>query len=123
MKKYIAAVAASIVLTACGGGSDSKGLFSLWTNNTTGATIDLQSAQFGTQNVISLYPPTAVKCLCRLAIIGDESSGSYALTSCIVSPYDSATDGQCKALNSTGNYTNAENTLTLSNSAGSTTYR
>jgi hypothetical protein len=124
MKKLALALSAVFALSACGGGDDdSKSLFSLWTNNTTGANIDLRNESFGSGNVIALYPPSAVQCLCYLAIIGDQAAGSYAITGCIVSPYDSRTDGQCKALNSTGNYTNNSNTLTLSNSTGSTTYR
>jgi len=122
MRGLIAVVV--LALAGCGGGGDdSKGLFSLWTNTTTGANIDLRNEQFGSGNVIALYPPSAVECLCYLAIIGDESAGSYAITGCIVSPYDSRTDGQCKALNSTGNYTNSSSILTLSSRAGSTTYR
>lgn len=121
MKRFFAV--AALVLTGCGGGDDSKGLFSLWTNTTTGAAIDLRNEQFGSGNVIALYPPSALECLCYLAIIGDDAAGSYAITGCIVSPYNQRTDGQCKALNSTGNYTNSSNILTLSSRAGSSTYR
>ena len=124
MLKTLAASVLAISLAACGGGSDdSKGLFSLWTNTTTGSNLDLQAAQFGSSNVIALYPPSAVKCLCSLAIIGEEAAGSYAITGCIVSPYSSSTNSQCTALNSTGNYTKSSDTLTLTSSNGAATYR
>lgn len=124
MLKTLAASALVISLAACGGGGDdSKGLFSLWTNTTTGSNLDLRGAQFGSSNVIALYPPSAVRCLCNLAIIGEEQAGSYAITGCIVSPYNSRTNGQCTALNSTGNYTNAGDVLTLVGPRSTTTYR
>lgn len=123
MRGFAAVVVLALAGCGGGGGDDSKGLFSLWTNTTTGANIDLRNEQFGSGNVIALYPPSALECLCNLAVIGDEAAGSYAITGCIVSPYDSRTNGQCRALNQTGNYTNSSNILTLSSRAGSSTYR
>lgn len=125
MRHGFLSLCAALALTACGGGggSDAKPLASVWTQTETGSTLDLRGIQPGTDLVVALYPPSAVRCLCRLAVIGTDQSGSFAITSCIVSPYNSRTNGQCTALNATGNYTNTGDILTLSTSRGSNTYR
>jgi hypothetical protein len=114
----LAALASTLVLAACGGGSDGppdKPLASIWTNTQTGATLDLQGAQVGGATTIALFPPSAVRCLCTLTIIGTQTGGSFAITDCIVSPFNAGTNNQCTALNSTGNYSKSPDVLTLTN--------
>jgi len=123
MLKTLAAGVLALSLAACGGGSDDKGVFSLWTRDGDNATIDLRGASFGQDWVISLYLKDSTNCLCTMTVIGDDSKGSYVLGRCISNPYNSAVNGQCTALNQTGNYTNAGNVLTLVGPAATATYR
>ena len=124
MKLGFLALLTALSVTACGGGGDDgKPLASIWTNTETGSTLDMRSVQPGTESVVALFPPSAVRCLCRLSVIGTDSSGSFAITGCIVSPFDSRTNGQCTALNATGNYSNTGDLLTLTTGRGPTTYR
>jgi hypothetical protein len=123
MKKYIAAVAASIVLTACGGGSDSKDLFSLWKSEQTGAPLDLSASQFGSDNLLNAYTADGTRCICDLAIIGEQSSGTIAVTGCISIPYNADRNPQCVALNGGGTYSKTSDVLTVNRNGGTGTFR
>lgn len=124
MKRVLATLAVAAVLSACGGGgSDEKGVFSLWTRDGDAATIDLRGASFGQDWVVSLYLRDATNCLCTMTVIGDDSKGSYALSRCISNPYSAAVNRQCQALNHTGSYTNGGGVLTLVNQSATSTYR
>jgi hypothetical protein len=126
VKSKILAALAATVLAACGGGSDGpaeKSVFSIWTNTANGATVDLSVGKFGTEAVIVAYTPAAARCLCRLGIFGTEQSGSFGLTTCIVSPYNAKQNPQCVALNNAGNYTKADGVLTLTTTRVVATYR
>lgn len=124
MLKTLAASVLAISLAACGGGGDDgKSVFGLWTRDGDNATLDLRGASFGQDWTISLYLKDATNCLCTMTVIGDESKGSYVLGRCISNPYSARVNGQCTALNHTGNYTNAGGVLTLAGPAATTTYR
>lgn len=125
MRRFLAAVAAAVALTACGGGGDdgpTKNLFSVWTSDVNGATFDLSGVQFGTDNLANFYTFDGTRCICDLAVIGTQESGSMALTGCISVPYNATRQKTCEALNSGGNYTNLSAVLTLSGPNRSTTF-
>ncbi len=125
LAKKIFAASAVALLTACGGGSDepSKDLFSLWTQDGTGATMDIRGAGFGNPHYLYAFSPTGTKCICQLTVIGEQDKGSFALSSCISTPYNSTKNPQCEAMNVAGNYTNLSAILTLSTQRGTVTYR
>ena len=120
----VLAVAATLALGACGGGSDgSKELFSLWTRDGDKAVLDISGGKFSTPSYMYLYPAGGIKCICETNILGTQAQGSFAVTGCIASPYNATDDQQCKALNMTGTYANQSNVLTLSSSKGTFVYR
>jgi hypothetical protein len=124
VKKVIAASTIAL-LAACGGGSDepSKDLFSIWTQDGTGATLDIRGASFGNPHYLYAFSPAGTKCICELTVIGAQDRGSFALSRCISTPYNSSKDQQCEAMNVAGNYTNLSAVLTLSTQRGTSTYR
>lgn len=123
MLKILAASTLAISLVACGGGDDSKDLFSLWKSEQTGAPLDLSGSKFGTDNVLSAFTADGTKCLCDLAIIGNQGGGSIAITGCISSPYNAAKDPQCVALQGSGNYSKTSDVLTVTRNGGTGTFR
>lgn len=125
MRKHLAVIAAALALTACGGGGDdepSKELFSLWTSDQTGAALELTGASFGSENHLNMYGVDGTRCICDLAVIGTQESGSMAVTGCISIPYNATRQKTCEALNTGGNYTNRSAVLTLSGPNGSATF-
>lgn len=121
--KALATIFAALALTACGGGSDSKDLFSLWNREGNNAPLDLSGAGFGTENYLNAYTQDGTRCICNLAIIGTQESGTIAITGCIASPYDSSRDPQCKALNGSGTYSKSPDVLTITRDGQSGTFR
>lgn len=116
MNKLTLAFAVAVGLSACGGGSDSKDLFSLWNRDGDNAPLDLRGGGFSSTYYMYMYPAAApVKCICESIIIGDQSTGSYALTGCIVSPYNASDNQYCQALDQSGSYTNSGSALVLTN--------
>lgn len=122
MRNVIASLAIVTALSACGGGSDSKSLFSLWTNTQTGALLELSGGDFGSRK-LDLYTLDATRCICDLAIIGNQGAGNIAITGCISIPYNRDRNPQCEALNTTGNYTKTTDTLTITTARGSATFK
>lgn len=125
MKKQLAMIAATMALAACGGGGgeESKDLFSLWTRDGDAATFDLTGMKFGSENLINLYGRDGTRCICDVAVVGTQQSGSMAVTGCISIPYNSKRQPTCEAANITANYTNQAAVLTLTSSRGSVTFR
>lgn len=123
--KKIFAASAIALLAACGGGSDepSKDLFSIWTQDGTGATIDIRGGSFGKAHYLNTFSPTGTPCICQLTVIGQQDKGSFAISSCISNPYNSAKNAQCEAMNVAGNYTNLSAILSLTTQRGTATYR
>lgn len=121
--KRLAVVGLAAVLAACGGGSDGppdKALANVWTNTETGATLDLRGVEPSGEYTLALFPPSGVRCLCTFSIVGTDTAGSFAITSCIVSPFNSSTNNQCTALNGNGNYNKSPDVLTITNNSTGT---
>jgi hypothetical protein len=125
LAKKIFAVSTIALLAACGGGGDepSKDLFSIWTREGTGATIDLSGGSFGSPNYLYAFTQDGTKCICELTVIGAQDKGSFAFSSCISTPYNRVKNPQCVALNVGGNYTNVSALLTLTTSRGTSSFR
>lgn len=124
MKAWIksASLVAVLALGACGGGGgdDSKDLFSIWTRDGDNATFDLRGGQFSTPLYMYFFAQNGTRCICTTTVIGTEEQGSYAISSCIASPYSASADKLCKPINGTGNYTNSNKVLTLTGHAAAT---
>lgn len=116
-------LSAALALTACGGGSDDKDLFSLWTRDGTGTPLDLRGGTFGADSTLNAYTADGTRCICDLAVIGSQQSGSVALTGCISIPFDPGRDPQCKALQGTGTYSKPGDVLTITANGQTSTYR
>jgi hypothetical protein len=124
VKRLIAAAAMAAALAACGGGGgEDKSIFSLWTRDGDGAKFDLSGARFGADNYVYLFTQEGTRCICNLAVIGDESAGAIAFTGCISSPYNASRNRSCEALDGSGNYTKANSILTLTREGRSGTFR
>jgi hypothetical protein len=122
MKRFFAITA--LVLAGCGGGGDSsKDLFSVWNRQGDNAPIDLSAARFGTDNYLNAYTADGTRCICNLAIIGAQESGSIAVTGCISSPYNSRRQPLCEAINGAGTYTKTSDTLTINRNGGTGVFR
>lgn len=115
-KKLFTALMISFVLTACGsdggGGAAAKGLSSVWTSETTGASLDFTDVVLNTPNVIGFGFVGGESCGCTMAVTGAEASGNYALSACTYYGGGSGDPG-CSALNSNGTFTVISSTLTI----------
>lgn len=122
MKKLLLA-SVVVVLSACGGGGgESKDLFSVWTRDGTNAPLDLSASQFGPDNHLNAYTADGTRCICDLAIIGDQGGGTIAITGCISIPYNASKNPQCVALQGSGNYTKNDGTLTITRNGQTGTF-
>lgn len=122
----IFAASAIALLAACGGGGDdepTKDLFSLWTSEQTGAPMDLTGLAFGSENHLNLYTADGTRCICDLAVVGTQASGSIALTGCISIPYNASRQPMCEAINGAGSYTNSNAILSINRNGSVGTFR
>ena len=85
--------------------------------------MDIRGASFGSPHYLYAFSPTGTQCICQLTVIGEQDTGSFALSSCISTPYSSSKNPQGEAMNVAGNYTNLSAILTLSTQAGTATCR
>jgi hypothetical protein len=126
MKSVLGAfvVAATLALVACGGGSDSdKNLFSLWTQDGSGALLELTNARFGPDNALNSYTADGTLCICNLTVTGVQKSGTIAITGCTSTPYNSSTNAQCSAMNAVGTYTKTSEILSFTRDGTTGTFR
>ena len=120
----VLAVVGLLSLGACGGGGGSdKDLFSLWTRDGTGTPLDLSTAGFGSENYLNLYTVDGTRCICNLAIIGTQESGSIAVTGCISVPYNASKNPQCEASNGVGTYSKPGDVLSITRNGATGTFR
>jgi hypothetical protein len=123
MKSAFLALSAALALTACGGGGgESKSLFSLWERDGNGSQLDLSSAQFGSDNEVNFYTQDGTRCICDLAIIGDQGGGTLAVTGCISIPYNASKNPQCVALQGSGSYSKSDGTLSITRNGSTSTF-
>lgn len=113
-------------LVACGGGGGgggaaSKNLFSLWKDTTTSAPLDLTGGNFNAPLAMFFIFTGGAQCECDLTLIGDQSSGAWALRSCGYIAGTETGDPGCNTMNSSGNYTLSSNTF--GNTPGCDTYK
>jgi hypothetical protein len=94
-----------------------------WTRDGTGTPLDLRGGTFGSDGHLNAYTADGTRCICDLAVIGSQQSGSVALTGCISIPYDPGRDPQCKALQATGTYSKPGDVLTITANGQTSTYR
>lgn len=120
MKRSLFSLIILSTLISCGGGGGgggtapaSKNLFSLWKNTTTNAPMDLTGGSFGAPIGMYFFFSGGAQCRCTMNAIGDQSSGSWALSSCYYVVGSGASDPGCTSLNDTGTYTLSNNTLSI----------
>lgn len=119
MKHVLLAVALAMTGVGCGG----KSLFSLWTSDETGFTLDLTNSEFGA-NSIAFTLTGGGACLCTMTISGTEKEGSAIISGCTYSAGGSGgADPGCAGLDGTFGYAIEGGTLTVCESAGCSTYR
>lgn len=112
-----------IGFVGCGGndgdGAASKNLFSLWKDTITSAPLDLTGGSFNTPLGMLFIFTGGAQCQCDLTMIGYQSSGAWALSSC------GGVNPICSTMNSSGNYTLSSNTLSIcgGNTPGCDTYK
>jgi len=115
-----------MALTACGGGggedSAPKDLFSLWHEEGTDSPIDLTEGGFNQTMRFSFFFTDGAQCNCDFTVIGGQSSGSYVMNSCRYKFGSGSEDPNCNAINSTGQYENKANVLTIISPNGTTKY-
>lgn len=120
-----AVLCAAFLLSACGGGGgdSSKELFSVWTRDGSGSTLNLTGVQFSRQTPIYSIDRDGSQCNCLLTITGTQERGSIALNSCSYVRGSSQRDPGCSSRNAAGNYTNEAGVLNLSGNNGTATFR
>lgn len=120
-----AALCAAILLTACGGGDDSKDLFSLWTRDGDGARIDLSGGALSTPFQLALFRSNGAQCNCTLTAVGTQNSGTFVINQCfyVVGSASSAPTPACTIHNGTSSYTKTSSVLTINGAAGTVTLR
>ena len=126
MKKYFI-VFVLILIQGCSSSDDApavKDLFSLWTEDGTGAIYDFTG---GTLN--NFFPFTLVfsggeECDCDLTMLGTQTVGNWVLNSCVYDFGSGSADPGCNSLNQTGTYSKTNTILTIiDSSGGDDTYR
>ena len=119
MKKALPIVlaVAIITLSACGGGSSSKDLFSLWNDVNTAQPLDLRGASFE-PFVLAQYADDGSQCNCVVTLIGEQSSGTWVRNFCTYVVGSGPRDPGCNSLNDTGTYKKSSDQLQIVDSSG-----
>lgn len=96
-----------VIAVGCGGKGkteESKGLFSLWKDTTTGNQLDLRGGSYGS-NPMSFYFLNGARCNCVGTINAPSGTmGRYTLASCTFVTTSATSDPGCAALDQTGDY-------------------
>lgn len=102
-----------VMAVGCGGKGkteESKGLFSLWKDTTTGNQLDLRGGSYGS-NPMSFYFLNGARCNCIGTIT--QSPHNYSLVSCTYVVGSAGGDPGCAALDQDGWYTLRSASLTF----------
>ncbi|UCU92309.1 hypothetical protein [Hydrogenophaga taeniospiralis] len=120
----VAALAVAIsTLAACGGGDDSKDLFSLWTRDDDGGRVDLSGGTLGAPFVLSTFDSDASQCNCTFHFIGTQDSGRLVINQCYFVSSPTGRDPGCSTRGGVGDYSKSGDILTYSGPLGTFTYR
>ncbi len=111
---------AVLALAACGQQSTTTPppLFKVWTNDTSGANLDLSTGSIGTFSAFFDFANGA-RCTATIIIGGDGTTGTGTISNAVVS---TGTDPGCAAINGSYTYTVADPKLTLCKGAACSTY-
>lgn len=118
--KTLTAISIAAAVTACGGGGDEapqeKNLFSLWTEKTTKAPLNLLNSNFGVKTAFTTEE-TGVSCTCTMVVTGTQQSGNASVSSCVKTGTDWALS-LCTQLTGVYVYSKSIDTLTVITPSG-----
>lgn len=119
----------AVFLVACGksgstsSSSSSKSLWSVW-SDASGYSVDLRNGSLGTPLIFAYSVSGQIVCGCGISLAGTESSGTYAVASCIFNPLGNYTgaDPGCTSLEGSGTFEHSGSTLTVCDTGGCESY-